>query len=167
MHIVVVGLMGSGKTTAGRLVAAQLRRSFVDGDDRLEARAGQTAAQFADRHGIDALHDVEAGVLRDALAASEPTVIAPAASTIEVAQCRELLGEHFVAWLRADARLLASRAISGAHRPLGDDAEAELRAQATRRDRMFAAVADVAIDITGKPPEVVAAEILRAAPPAN
>src|SRR5689334_14413518 len=67
-HVVLMGLMGSGKSTVGRPLAARLDRPFVDNDDRLAARTGQTAREVAAAEGADALHAREAAVLVDALA---------------------------------------------------------------------------------------------------
>src|SRR5687768_4261670 len=101
-HIVLLGLMGSGKTSIGRRVAEQLGWPLIDGDDELEARNdGRTAAEIADALGIDALHAMEAEVALEALARPEPAVIGPAASTIENDRVRTALADHWVVWLKA------------------------------------------------------------------
>jgi shikimate kinase len=138
--------MGSGKTTLGRQIALERERPLLDSDEQLARRTGLTAAEFADRDGIDALHELEAELLLEALAQSAPAVITAAASTIEDPRCRAVLHDAFVIWLRADPALLATRVRAQSHRPLDDDFEAQLRAQATRRDPLFAAVADVIED---------------------
>lgn len=124
-HVVVLGLMGAGKTGTGGRVAERLGRPFVDGDEVLEARDGRTAAEITHDEGIEALHRAEAEILLHALADETPAVISPAASTIEDDECRAAMAERaIVAWLAADPAWLAERAAEKAHRPLvgtGDD----------------------------------------------
>jgi shikimate kinase len=147
-HIALVGLMGSGKTTVGRSIAAVLGRVMRDSDEDISAQTGLTAAEYSAAHGIDALHALEAVLLLDALASAEPVVVAAAASTIEDARCRAALGDAFVIWLKAAPPVLATRAQSSRHRPLDTDAVAQLEAQARRRAPLFAAVADQVVDVT-------------------
>jgi len=135
--------MGSGKTTLGRQIAQERDRPLVDSDEQLARRTGLTAAEFADRDGIDALHVLEADLLLEALAHSDPAVITAAASTIEDPRCLAALRDVFVVWLRASPTFLATRVRDQSHRPLAEDFEAQLRAQAARRDPLFASVADV------------------------
>jgi shikimate kinase len=147
--------MATGKTTVGRLLATELHRAFADCDDELTARTGLAASQIAQRDGIDALHRAEAEVLLAALAVDQPAVITAAASTIEDARCRDALDTAFVAWLRAEIAVLASRARAQPHRPLDDDVAAQLSAQAERRDPLFASVATMTIDVDATSPEAV------------
>ena len=67
-HVVLLGLMGAGKTSIGRIVAERLGLPLIDGDERLaEQTGGRTAAEIADEHGIDVLHDMEAEIALAAL----------------------------------------------------------------------------------------------------
>jgi shikimate kinase len=84
-HVALVGLMGTGKSTAGRIVARRLGRPYVDNDDGLEAAAGRTAREIQDDDGEEALHALELEVLRGALARTEPAVIGAAASVVDSA----------------------------------------------------------------------------------
>ena len=152
-HVVLVGAMGSGKTTVGRPVAAALDRPFLDNDQLLEATTGLTAAAFEGRDGIDALHRAEAAVLLETLATETPSVIAAAASTIESAAVRSALRERaWVVWLRADPATLAARLPGSDARPLQRrDPAALVREQSLRRDPMFAEVADLTVETAGVP----------------
>lgn len=151
-----MGLMGSGKTTTGRLVAAESGRPFVDCDAALVERVGRPAAEIARARGMDELHRLEAEVLADALARRAPSVITAAASTVDDASARAALGSALVVWLRADPAVLAPRAATESHRPLGDDIVAQLGAQAAQRDELFAEVADIVVDVARTPAEEVA-----------
>lgn len=149
-HVVVLGLMGSGKTTIGRLVADRLGRDLIDGDVWLEARAGTTAAGIAAASGIEALHRLEAEVLHDALAADDAAVIAPAASIVDDDQCLDALAGHTVVWLTAPAGHLAAHAKYKDHRPLvgGDDDESLFRHQIERREPRIRPLAALVVDVT-------------------
>src|SRR6266540_1449750 len=90
-HVVVVGLMGAGKSAVGRRVAQQLGWPWRDSDREIEAATGLTVRQLRDRDGVDAMHALESRQLLDALEEPGPSVISAAASTIEVPECRAAL----------------------------------------------------------------------------
>ncbi len=154
-HVVFVGLMASGKTTIGRMVAEQLSRPLRDSDEHIEATTGLTASEYAEAFGLDALHDLEVATLLGALDETDPAVITAAAFTVEVPDCRAALDDQFVVWVYGEPSDLAQRAAEGEHRPLDDDAGAQLREQAKRRHALFASVADLVLDV-GEPSELAA-----------
>jgi shikimate kinase len=143
-HLVLIGLMGSGKTTIGAAVAARLGRPHRDSDAELEARTGRSARDIAASEGVEALHALESELLLEALAAPRPAVVSAAASIIDVPAGRAALArpDVDVAWLRISATAAVERAGEGAHRPWHED----LADQAARRDPLFAALADVTLD---------------------
>lgn len=159
-HVVFVGLMASGKTTVGRIVADRLGRPLRDSDEHIESTTGMTASDYAAAHGIDALHEREAEALLVAMEEPNRTVVAAAASTIEVAPCRVALADGFVVWLRTDPAVAAPRAVADDHRPLAPDPEAQLRAQAEARYDLFAAVADLVLDVGDHQPDELADRVM-------
>lgn len=164
-HIVIVGLMGSGKTTVGAAVATRLHRPHLDSDADLLAETGLTAREIADRDGIDALHRLEAAHLLAALRCRDPIVLSAAASTLEHRDCLAALRapDVLVVWLHAAPAVLASRLRSDDHRPdLGLDIERLIERQADRREPAAAAVADLELD-AGRPPGDLVADVLTAA----
>src|SRR5690606_19055019 len=99
----------------------------------LEARTGRTAAEIADSEGLDRLHRLEAEIAMEALASTEPAVVSPAASVVEVDAVRAALAGHAVVWLAASAAHHARAAVGKDHRPLLDgDPLALFRAPARR-----------------------------------
>lgn len=161
-HIVLVGLMGSGKTTVGEAVADALGVPCRDSDADIERDTGLRSRDLAARDGIDALHDLEARHLLDALQAPGTTVICTAASTIDDPACRAALRarEHFVVWLQATGEALAARLDPDDHRPeFGPDPVEVIRQQAIRRTPRFREVADLTLDAT-EPPEALAAAVV-------
>ncbi|TMR25511.1 shikimate kinase [Nonomuraea turkmeniaca] len=152
----VIGLMGSGKTTAGRLIAEALGLELSDSDPYLQSRYGGTAAEIARREGADTLHRYEAEHVLHELA-GEPKVIAAAASTVEDPKVRAALRDPFVVWVDASDDVLAERMRSGHHRPDFDPA-----AMRGRREPFFRAVADLVADVAALRPEQVRDAVLRA-----
>jgi shikimate kinase len=143
-HVVLVGMMGAGKTTTGTALAAALGRPFVDSDVALTERTGTTGATLASRQDVAALHDLEAELLVGALADPRPAVVAAAASVVESPACRAALRDAFVVWLQVPASDLQHRAACGDHRrPLSAPAGEELL---ERRRPWFEAVADLCLD---------------------
>lgn len=153
--VVVIGLMGSGKTTVATAIAQALARPLRDSDPDLQATSGITAAALAEREGVDALHDWEAEHVVAAVHERPPVVAAAAASTIEVPRCRAAMKEALVLWLDAPPHVLAQRFESGAHRPrFGQEVVDLLKAQDARRRPLLASVADVVLDASAPRAEV-------------
>jgi shikimate kinase len=149
-HIVLLGLMGTGKTSVGRRVAARLGRPLLDGDAVLEERTGgRTAADIADVEGAEHLHRLEAEIALDLLGTSTPAVIGPAASVVEVEAVRHALAGHLVVWLTGPVERLAADATGQSHRPFLDDGDpvALFEAQMARRAPLVLPIADLVLDV--------------------
>ena len=162
-HLVVVGLMGVGKSTVGRLVADRLGIAFIDNDDLLTGRTGRSAEQIATDQGLDELHRIEADVLAEALDRPGSSVLTAAASVVTGGAGRAALGKaRHVVWLRDDLAAVTARvAASGQfHRP--DFSPRVLREVEQQRAPLFAQVATVTVDVAGDPPEAVADRVVQA-----
>jgi shikimate kinase len=155
-HVVVTGLMGSGKTTVGRRLATALGWPHRDSDLDLQAAPGRSAREVAAREGIEALHAEELRHLVDALAADQPSVISAAASTIDEPAGRAALADPSIAvvFLRVAPEVAATRMTKGDHRPRPED----LAVQAARREPWFRDVASFEFDTgTMRPNAIVRA----------
>lgn len=156
----VTGLMGAGKTTIGRRLAAASGRPFVDNDEQLMARTGRTARDIRARDGFDVLHRAERDAFTAALESAIPSVIAAAASVVDDEATRAVMQrEAEVVWLRVPVDVLARRVVGDLHRPLDGDAAHQLGVQSVRRSAHFEAAADVIVDADG-PPDAVVADVL-------
>lgn len=114
-------MMGTGKSTIGRLLAAQLDRPFLDVDSQIESQAGQTVTGLFATLGEKGFRSLEREVLASVLASPEPAVVACGGGAVLDRDNRALLRESgLVVWLRAQptelARRLEASAIAG--RPL-------------------------------------------------
>ena len=162
-HLVLVGLMGVGKTTVGEVLAKRLGRELVDSDLRIEARTGRTVKQILDEDGLAEMRRQEAAALFDALDDDEPRVIAAAAGVVLDARHRERLNaaDADVVWLTADPTLLAPRTATRAHRPwLDDDPVGTLRRMQDERAPLYREVADRTVAVDGLTPDEIADRIL-------
>lgn len=163
--VVLVGMMGSGKTTVGRAVAARVGVDFVDTDDLVVARAGKPIREIFAHDGEAFFRDLESQVLADVLDSSTDVVIAAAGGTILRESNREEIRARadVVLWLDADVSTLGERAGNGAHRPLLDgDIETRLMTLDAERQELYRSIADVRIDTTSKDIEGVAQEVVAA-----
>ncbi|MGD0881762.1 MAG: shikimate kinase [Acidimicrobiales bacterium] len=163
-RVVLVGMMGAGKSTIGRELAGRLGWKFLDSDAMVEASTGSTVAELFAADGEEAFRAEESRVLAEALAAVPPAVVSAAGGTVLAPANRQLLAEAgTVVWLRADPATLAARVGTGAGRPLleGDPAGSLAALDAVRRP-LYGEVADVIIDVDDLEPSRVVDRILAA-----
>jgi shikimate kinase len=163
--VVLVGLMGAGKTTVGRRLAAQLDWPWHDSDAEIEAATGLTVRQLADRDGVAAMHDLEAAQLLRALDGPGPSVISAAASVVDAEACRRALAapEVDVVWLRARPAVLAARFPADGHRPaFGASPGAFLEEQAAQREPLLQTLHPIVVDVDDLDPGEAVARVIEA-----
>ncbi len=145
-HIVLVGMMGSGKTSVGRQLAERLGRPFLDSDAQVEARTGSTVREIFETEGLGeaAFRVLEAEALAHALADPVPSVIAAAGGVVlDSANRARLRATATVVWLRAEPAVLATRVTGGVHRPLlGHDPRTVLEQMHRERRALYEEVAE-------------------------
>jgi shikimate kinase len=164
-HILLVGMMGAGKTTTGELVAHRLGWNYKDSDADVEAVTGLTVPELFARDGEAAFRAAEADVLEAACRDESPTVISVAGGAVLRDDNRRVIrSSGTVVWLRARPEILAARVGDGAGRPLlGDDPAEAMTRLFEERAPYYAEVADAVIDVEGLAAEVVADRVMAAA----
>jgi shikimate kinase len=163
-RILLVGMMGAGKSTTGHLVADRLGWTYRDSDADVESSTGLTVPELFARDGEPAFRLAEAAVLVDACADPSPSVVSVAGGAVLSAENRRLIASSgVVVWLRARPETLAARVGDGVGRPLlgGDPAAALIHLNAVRTP-FYAEVADVVIDVDELSPAAVADRIIDA-----
>lgn len=161
--IVLVGLMGAGKSTVGRRLAQRLRLPFVDADAEIEAAAGMSVAEIFERFGEPYFRDGERRVIAR-LVDGRPKVIATGGGAFVNADTRALiLAQATAVWLDADPRVLAERVKRRDTRPLlrGRDPLAVLTGLAEVRNPFYA-MAPIRIPSYAAPHEATVAAIVKA-----
>lgn len=163
-HLVLVGLMGSGKSTVARLIGERLGRRVLDTDALIEEQTGRSVREIFATDGEDAFRDLEEDVLAAALASPEPVVVAGAGGIVVRAANRALLtaSDARVVWLCADVSTLLERVRGGGHRPLLDaDPEGTLQRMAQTREPLYREVADAIVLVDGRSLGDVVEAVLR------
>jgi shikimate kinase len=160
-QVVLVGLMGSGKSTVGALVAARTDRVFVDVDVVIAAETGKTVRELWEDGGEAAYRPLESEAVLRVLAGDIPSVLAAPGGVVLNATVRAALAGHCVVWLRTRPATLAGRVRVGDHRPLLGDTPAEtLAVMAVARAELYRQVATATLDTDGRSPDAVAAAVV-------
>jgi shikimate kinase len=170
-RIVLVGMMGAGKSTVGRALAATLGWPLLDNDALIRAATGRDGPSLFREEGEDALHRAERAALLEAIGRSGPAVITAAGSVVDESALRAGLVPAHVVWLRAAPATLQRRIGAGSGRR-GDAVDAAwLRALAERREPLYREIADHVVDVddrsVGQVVEEIVGEIRRRADPGS
>lgn len=162
-HVVLVGMMGTGKSTVGALLADRLGRHFYDSDAVIVDRAGCSIPEIFSRDGEAGFRSEEAKVISDLLSGSVPAVVALGGGAVVDPATRARLADELVVWLVADHDELASRLDDGAGRPmLADDVADNVERLSRDRDPLYAEVARIVVDTTAMTPDTVTDAVLDA-----
>lgn len=161
--IVLVGLMGAGKTSIGRRLAEALGLPFVDADHEIEAAAGKSIPDIFAEHGEAHFRDGEKRVIARLLE-SGSQVLATGGGAFMNAETRERIRQRGVSvWLKADLALLMQRVLKRGGRPLLENAdpEAVMRNLMDERYPVYAS-ADITVESTDAHHAAMVSEVLRA-----
>lgn len=163
-HIFLVGFMGAGKSTVGRVVAARLGMPFLDLDDRIEQSAGMTVTQIFSTRGEDGFRELETAAL-EGLADVAPSVIACGGGVVLRTRNRASLKRlGRVVYLEVTAGEAVARIGDASTRPLLSGPGGTLAATAllSAREGLYRSVADVTVATVGRTPDGIADEIVAA-----
>jgi shikimate kinase len=162
-HLVLVGFMGAGKTSVGRLVSARLGLPFLDTDARIEAGSGMTIPQIFERRGEAAFRDLESAAIRDACEGPAAVISVGGGALIRPENTEALRRCGVLIHLHADARTILARTGSRNDRPLlagAADPLARIEELLEARREIYAQ-ADARVETTGRTLEEAATAAIR------
>ncbi|MCC2652653.1 MAG: shikimate kinase [Microvirga sp.] len=161
--LVLVGLMGAGKSTVGRRLAQSLKLPFRDADHEIEAAAGMTIQEIFAIHGEEHFRDGERRVIARLLQEG-PIVLATGGGAFMNEETRRRIAEQAISiWLKADLDVLMRRVRKRATRPLlqNPDPEGTMRRLMEQRHPVYA-TADITVDSHEAPHDKVVTELIKA-----
>jgi shikimate kinase len=157
--LAIVGYMGSGKSTLGRLLARALRLEFVDLDRAIVKKAGKGIPEIFAERGERHFRDLEHEALRDALRGKSPTVVACGGGVVVRPDNRSLLQDVTTVFLREETDVLYERTRNTA-RPLRATNRGEFVRRYAERLPFYREVADLEVEVCGRQPSEVTEEVL-------
>lgn len=159
--IVLVGLMGAGKTTVGRRLARRLDLDFVDADAEIEQAAGETVPEIFARHGEAAFRAGERRVITRLLAGPPHVLATGGGAFMDPVTRANIAARGISIWLKADLDVLMKRVAKRGDRPLLDNGNprATMRRLIDERYPVYAE-ADIAIESVEGPHEAVVETII-------
>lgn len=163
MNIVLIGLRGSGKTIIGKLLAKRLSKQFVEMDELIVQRLGQSIPEIVNRYGWQKFRDAETEVTRE-VAVLDNVVNATGGGVVTREEnIHELKKKGKLVWLKADLDTLLRRIGNSQSRPslTGKSQREDMEAVLAERSPIYERVADFIVDTEGKMPEEVAEAIAK------
>ena len=157
--IVLIGMMGAGKSSVGRRLASRLGIPFIDADTEIETAAGMTIPEIFDNHGEPYFRAGEARVIARLLG-SGPQVLATGGGSMMDPNTRALVREKGISvWLKADIETLLRRTKRRNDRPLAD----KIKDLMPQREPIYAQ-ADITVQSRDDPHDTIVDEIIAALP---
>jgi shikimate kinase len=151
-RVLLIGMMGAGKSTVGRELSARLGWPYLDSDAEIIRRTGMSVPEIFATQGEAAFRAEEAAVLEAATTSDGPVVVSVAGGAVlDPDNRRRVAAAGLVVWLRAEVSTLAARVGVGAGRPLlGDDPAAALARLYPERRGLYAQLAELTVDVDGR-----------------
>lgn len=162
-RIVLIGMMGAGKSTVGATLSKLTGWPYIDNDEVVEQMVGMPTRDLLQQRGVAAMRAAESAAAQHVLTMPAPLIAGAAAGIVlDGAVSAQLHDRAFVVFLRADIDTLATR-VEGTYRPwLGDDPEETLRTLYKGRAPLYEKLADLVVDVDHTTPDAVAGVILAA-----
>ena len=159
-RVLLIGMMGAGKTTVGHALSSLLGWPYFDNDVLLKRAVGKDTRRVQLEDGERALRRAESASLDVALTEGGPLIAGVAAGIVlDPLDVQRLRDGGFVVWLRADLSTLAAR-VAGTDRPwLGADPLQALEKLNAGRDVLYESVASLIVDVDALPPDLIASRI--------
>ena len=163
-NIILIGFMGSGKTTVGLRLSYRLRRPVTDTDKEIEREEKRSISEIFASDGETYFRDMETACLKKLLKGAKNQIISVGGGLPLREENRTLMRElGQVFYLKASAQTIYDRLKHDTTRPLlqGDDPQSKIRTLLHERDAYYAEAADVTVNVDGKDFEQIMSEIER------
>lgn len=159
-NIILIGFMGTGKSTVGQALAAALDWTFVDMDERIVEKAGQSIPEIFATHGEAYFRDLESDVLHELAGGAKQVIATGGGAVLRPANREVMLKGGLVVNLKADAETIIHRVKGDANRPLlAGDVEERVRKLLQERRGMYD-YAHLAIDTSSMQVDEIVKTIL-------
>jgi len=164
INIALIGFMGSGKTTVGRLLAVRLGMKFIDLDDVIKDKLGMEITEIFSNYGEKYFRDVESQVVKEVFTGIDNSVIACGGGVVLKDDNVRIINQNsVVVYLRISPYEAYSRLLSCRDRPLLNVSNRlEVINQLMRvREPLYLRTAHIVVDVDGRTPEDIVEEIIR------
>ncbi|WP_338832826.1 Shikimate kinase [Moorella humiferrea] len=161
-NIVLIGFMGSGKTTVGKILAANLGWSFLDTDAMIEEDAGLSIKEIFARYGEQYFRELEQAAVARAAASRRAVIATGGGAVLSGVNVQRLREGNKVVWLQVGLETALQRAGVTGDRPLLQGRRQEEVAELIKHREPYYAFADVYVETDGKNAAAVAGEIKEA-----
>nr|WP_281069946.1 MULTISPECIES: shikimate kinase AroK [Pseudomonas] len=160
--MILVGPMGAGKSTIGRLLAKELRLLFKDSDKEIELKTGANIPWIFDKEGEPGFRDREQAMIAELCALDGVVVATGGGAVMREANRQALHHGGRVIYLHASVEQQVGRTARDRNRPLLRTAnpEATLRSLLEARDPLYREIADIVVETDERPPRMVVLDIL-------
>ncbi len=160
-NIILIGFMGSGKSTVGKILADLLEYEFVDTDRMIEERAGRSIPQIFDEQGEERFRELESLVVESACARDRQVISTGGGAVLRQRNFECLKNSGQVVYLRLGEEELLRRTGRLKGRPLlaGADRKARVRELLAERSGLYEKAADITIDTDNLEPGTIAGMI--------
>ncbi|MDX1933846.1 MAG: shikimate kinase [Capsulimonadales bacterium] len=165
-NIALIGFMGCGKSTVGRLLATRLEREFIDTDAVIVRSAGRTIPEIFLEEGEAAFRDRESAALREAVETEGSVIATGGGAVLREENVRILRENALIVWLTARAEVIVRRTGHGvAARPVlaawADDPLAHVLNLLGQRGPIYQRAAHRIVDTSDRTPAAIVNEIVR------
>lgn len=160
-NVILIGMMGSGKTTVGRLLAEQTGREFIDLDALIESRAGKRIVDIFAEEGEEGFRDLETATLQDVAGATHAVIATGGGLVIRPENRRILQNLGLVVWLDAPPEALLKRIGDDESRPMlhGQNPMKRIERLVSERRGFYADASNIHLDTTELTPEEIATRV--------
>lgn len=162
-NIILIGMMGSGKTTVGRLLAKQLGKTFIDSDEEIQKRTGVTVQHIFDVEGEAGFRQRESGIVKELMQRNDLVLATGGGAVLDANNRREMKENGTVVYLKSGVHDLWQRTRHDRSRPLLQTADprAKLQELFVKRNPLYTETADIVIHTGKQSVQVLLSALLR------